>query len=51
MGVSPGPPPRPSSPDGFLWLGTVNKEGGKPVSSDDRVIRIQVGGGGGAGRT
>ena len=38
-------------PDGFLWLGTVNKNGGKPVSSDDRVIRIQVGGGGGAGRT
>jgi len=29
----------------------VNKNGGRPVSSDDRVIRIQVGGGGGAGRT
>jgi glucose/arabinose dehydrogenase len=29
-------------PDGLLWLGTVNKaDGGKPVPSDDRVIRIQ----------
>jgi glucose/arabinose dehydrogenase len=43
--------PAAMGPDGFLWLGTVNKDGGKPVSSDDRVIRIQVGGGGGAGRT
>lgn len=36
-------------PDGLLWLGTVNKAGGAPVSSDDRVIRIQppVAGGGG----
>jgi len=42
--------PAAMGPDGFLWLGTVNKNGGKPVSSDDRVIRIQVGGGGGAGR-
>ena len=36
-------------PDGLLWLGTVNKAGGTPVSSDDRVIRIQpptAGGGG-----
>jgi glucose/arabinose dehydrogenase len=29
------------APDGLLWLGTVNKAGGQPVSSDDRVIRIQ----------
>lgn len=27
--------------DGLLWLGTVNKAGGNPVPSDDRVIRIQ----------
>ena len=39
-------------PDGFLWLGTVNRAGGRPVSSDDRVIRIQIdGGGGGASRS
>ncbi len=37
-------------PDGYTWLGTVNKAGGKPVSSDDRVIRIRTGGGGGASR-
>jgi glucose/arabinose dehydrogenase len=42
--------PATGGPDGFLWLGTVNKTGGKPVSSDDRVIRIQINGGGGAGR-
>lgn len=29
------------APDGLLWLGTVNKAGGRPVPSDDRVIRIQ----------
>ncbi len=29
------------APDGLVWLGTVNKAGGKPVASDDRVIRIQ----------
>jgi hypothetical protein len=34
--------------DGLLWLGTVNKTGGKPVPSDDRVIRIQPPAGGGA---
>jgi hypothetical protein len=28
-------------PDGLLWLGTVNKASGKPVTSDDRTIRIQ----------
>lgn len=36
-------------PDGLLWLGTVNKAGGTPVSSDDRVIRIQPPAGGGGG--
>lgn len=29
------------APDGLLWLGTVNKAGGIPVPTDDRVIRIQ----------
>jgi len=28
------------APDGLLWLGTVNKAGGAPVPTDDRVIRI-----------
>jgi glucose/arabinose dehydrogenase len=36
-----------AGPDGLLWLGTVNKAGGKPVPSDDRVIRIQPPSGGG----
>jgi hypothetical protein len=43
--------PATAGPDAFLWVGTVNKTGGKPVSSDDRVIRIQMNGGGGAGRS
>ncbi|WP_308259373.1 PQQ-dependent sugar dehydrogenase [Pseudonocardia sp. H11422] len=38
------------APDGLLWLGTVNKQGGNPVSSDDRVIRIQPPSGGGESR-
>jgi glucose/arabinose dehydrogenase len=38
------------APDGLLWLGTVNKAGGKPVASDDRVIRIQPPSGGGERR-
>jgi glucose/arabinose dehydrogenase len=38
------------APDGLLWLGTVNKTGGKPVPSDDRVIRIQPPAGGGESR-
>lgn len=35
-------------PDGVAWGGTVNKDGGKPVSSDDRVFRLrdQANGGG-----
>lgn len=32
--------------DGLLWLGTVNKAGGKPGATDDRVIRIQPPSGG-----
>ncbi|WP_170837395.1 PQQ-dependent sugar dehydrogenase [Actinopolyspora xinjiangensis] len=39
-----------SGPNGMLWLGTSNKAGGKPVSSDDRVIRIQPPNGGTAGK-
>ncbi|HXV94584.1 MAG TPA: PQQ-dependent sugar dehydrogenase, partial [Pseudonocardia sp.] len=39
------------APDGLLWLGTVNKAGGRPVSSDDRVIRIQPPAGGGESRS
>jgi glucose/arabinose dehydrogenase len=35
------------APDGLLWIGTVNKLGGRPVPSDDRVIRIQPPAGGG----
>jgi glucose/arabinose dehydrogenase len=38
------------APDGLLWLGTVNKAGGRPVPSDDRVIRIQPPAGGGESR-
>lgn len=34
------------APDGLLWLGTVNKAGGAPVPTDDRVIRIQPPAGG-----
>jgi glucose/arabinose dehydrogenase len=35
------------APDGLIWLGTINKAGGNPVPSDDRVIRIQPLAGGG----
>ncbi|MFC4946375.1 PQQ-dependent sugar dehydrogenase [Pseudonocardia sp. GCM10023141] len=38
------------APDGLLWLGTVNKAGGKPVPSDDRVVRVQPPSGGGASK-
>jgi glucose/arabinose dehydrogenase len=38
------------APDGLLWIGTVNKVGGRPVPSDDRVIRIQPPAGGGESR-
>lgn len=35
--------------DGMVWLGTSNKDGGKPISSDERVFHLVniVGGGGG----
>lgn len=36
--------------DGLLWLGTTNKNGGKPVPSDDRVVRIEPPTGGSAGK-
>ncbi|MGZ4587635.1 MAG: PQQ-dependent sugar dehydrogenase [Mycobacteriaceae bacterium] len=28
-------------PDGVVWAGSVNKAGGKPGATDDRVVRIQ----------
>ena len=28
------------APNGLWWLGTVNKAGGKPVSSDDRAVLV-----------
>lgn len=34
------------APDGLIWLGTVNKDGGRPGATDDRVIRIQPPSGG-----
>ncbi|SHK20011.1 Glucose / Sorbosone dehydrogenase [Pseudonocardia thermophila] len=34
------------SRDGLLWLGTVNKAGGEPGPTDDRVIHIQPPAGG-----
>jgi len=37
------------APDGLVWLATVNKTSGKPVPTDDRVVRIRPGGGGGGG--
>lgn len=36
-----------SSPDGLLWVSTVNKSGGEPGPNDDRVVRIQFPAGGG----
>ncbi|MBB5155400.1 PQQ-dependent sugar dehydrogenase [Saccharopolyspora phatthalungensis] len=37
-------------PNGLIWLGTANKDGGRPVPSDDRVLRIQPPSGGSAGK-
>ncbi|KLL97269.1 hypothetical protein NJ76_13145 [Rhodococcus sp. IITR03] len=36
-----------SSPDGLLWVSTVNKSGSEPGPNDDRVVRIQFPAGGG----
>lgn len=37
-------------PDGLVWVGTVNKTGGVPVPTDDRVIRLPPFASGGASR-
>jgi hypothetical protein len=42
--------PATLAPDGLIWFGTLNRDGGAPVPSDDRVIRIPLAGGGGASR-
>jgi glucose/arabinose dehydrogenase len=43
--------PATLGPDGLIWIGTVNKAaGGTPVSSDDRVVRIQPPSGGSSGQ-
>ncbi|TSE01019.1 oxidoreductase [Skermania sp. ID1734] len=36
-----------AGPDGALWVSTVNKSGGNPGPNDDRVVKIQMPGGGG----
>ncbi|UYP17628.1 PQQ-dependent sugar dehydrogenase [Rhodococcus sp. Z13] len=36
-----------ASADGLLWVSTVNKSGGEPGPTDDRVVRIQFPAGGG----
>lgn len=36
-----------AGPDGLLWVSTVNKAGGEPGDTDDRVVRIQFPSGGG----
>ena len=36
-----------SSPDGLLWVSTINKTGAEPGPNDDRVVRIQFPAGGG----
>ena len=36
--------------NGLVWLGTANKAGGRPVPSDDRVLRLLPPSGGAAGK-
>jgi glucose/arabinose dehydrogenase len=36
-------------PDGLVWVGTTNADGGTPVATDDRAVRIQPSGGAGGG--
>lgn len=38
------------STNGLVWLGTSNKAGGRPVPSDDRVLRLMPPSGGAAGK-
>lgn len=42
--------PATLAPDGLIWVGTVNKAGGTPVASDDRVVRLPPFASGGASR-
>jgi glucose/arabinose dehydrogenase len=39
-----------AGPNGMIWVDTVNKIGGQPTPTDDRVIVILPSGGGGGGR-
>ena len=38
------------STSGLVWLGTSNKAGGRPIASDDRVLRLLPPSGGAAGK-
>lgn len=42
--------PATLAPDGLIWVGTLNRSGGTPVLSDDRVIRLPPFASGGASR-